>query len=47
MLGQGFETHTGRLSGAAAAIQVILPLAAVSFGMTIFAVIHHLDVFGA
>lgn len=46
-LGQGFEVHTGRLSGAAAAIQVILPLAAVSFGMTIFAVIHHLDVFGA
>jgi len=45
-LGDGFEAHTGRLSGAAAAIQVILPLAAVSFGMTLFAVVHHLDVFG-
>jgi hypothetical protein len=46
-LGDGFEAHTGRLSGAAAATQVILPLAAVSFGMTLFAVVHHLDVFGA
>jgi hypothetical protein len=46
-LGDGFEAHTGRLSGAAAAIQLILPLAAVSFGMTLFAVVRHLDVFGA
>lgn len=46
-LDEGFESHTGRMSGAAAAIQVILPLAAVAFGMTLFAVIHHLDVFGA
>lgn len=46
-LGDSFEAHTGRLSGAAAAIQVILPLAAVSFGMTLFAVVRHLDVFGA
>jgi hypothetical protein len=44
---QGFEAHTGRLRGAAAAMQVILSLAAEAFGMTIFAVVHHLDVIGA
>jgi hypothetical protein len=43
-LGDGSQAHTGRLSAAAAAIQVILPLAAVSFGMTLFAVVRHLDV---
>lgn len=45
--GREFESHTGRTSGAAAAIQIILPLAAVAFGMTLFAVVHHLDVIGA
>jgi hypothetical protein len=33
---QGFDTWTERLSGKAAAIQILLPLAAVAFGMTIF-----------
>jgi len=45
-LGSEFEAHTGRLKGAAAAAQVILPLAAVAFGMTLFAIIRHID-FGA
>ena len=45
-LGSEFEAHTGRLKGVAAAAQVILPLAAVAFGMTLFAIIRHLD-FGA
>jgi len=41
-----FVAHTGGLKGAAAAAQVILPLAAVAFGMTLFAIVRHLD-FGA
>jgi hypothetical protein len=43
-LGRDFEDHTGRMSGVDAAIQIILPLAAVAIGMTIFAVVHHLDI---
>jgi hypothetical protein len=43
-LGREFDAHTGRLKGTAAAIQVILPIAAVAFGMTIFALVHHFDV---
>ena len=39
-LDRDFESNTGRLSTAAAAAQVILPIAAVAFGMTIFAVVH-------
>ena len=46
-LGGEFDAHTGQLKGIAAAIQVILPLAAVAFGMTLFAVVRHLDVIGA
>lgn len=42
-LGSEFEAHTGRLKGAAAAAQVILPLAAVAFAMTLFAIIRHID----
>lgn len=41
-LGRDFESHTGRLKGAAAAAQILLPLAAVAFGMTIFALVRHL-----
>jgi hypothetical protein len=37
-LGSEFEAQTGQLKGAAAATQVLLPIAAVAFGMTIFAV---------
>jgi Na+/proline symporter len=43
-LGREFEAHTGRVKGTAAVIQVLLPLAAVAVGMSIFAVVHHLDV---
>jgi hypothetical protein len=42
-LGREFETQTGRIGGMAAAIQVLLPIAAVAFGMTIFAIAHHFD----
>ena len=41
-LGREFDTHTGRLSGSTAAIQILLPIAAVAFGMTLFAVVRHL-----
>jgi hypothetical protein len=43
-LGRDFEGHTGRMSGAVAAIQILLPIVAVAFGMTIFALVHHFDV---
>jgi hypothetical protein len=43
-LGREFDDHTGRLKGIAAAIQILLPLAAVAFGMTLFALVHHFDV---
>jgi fatty acid desaturase len=37
-------THTGRLSGASAATELLLPLAAVAFSMTAFALVHYLAV---
>jgi Na+/proline symporter len=43
-LGREFDAHTGPMKGTVAAIQIILPLAAVAFGMTIFALIRHFDV---
>jgi hypothetical protein len=39
-----FATWQGRLSGREAALQILLPIAAVSFGMTIFAIVEHLVV---
>jgi hypothetical protein len=39
-----FITWTGGLGGREAAIQILLPLAAVSIGMTIFGLIYHFDV---
>jgi hypothetical protein len=39
-----FAIWQGRLSGREAALQVLLPLAAVSLGMTIFAIVEHLVV---
>jgi hypothetical protein len=36
-----FETHRGRLKASDALIEVLLPIAAVSFGMTIFALTLH------
>ena len=40
----GFDTWTERLTGKAAAIQILLPLAAVAFGMTIFGLVFYFDV---
>ncbi|HTT81380.1 MAG TPA: hypothetical protein VMF86_17045 [Stellaceae bacterium] len=39
-----FDARTGRLSGAQAAIEVLLPVAAVAFGMSFFALVLHLTV---
>ena len=41
---EDFSIWQGRLSGREAATQVLLPLAAVAFGMTIFAIVEHLVV---
>jgi hypothetical protein len=38
-----FTTRTGPLSGTEAAIQILLPIAAVSIGMTIFGLVLHFD----
>lgn len=38
-----FTTWTGGLSGTEAAIQILLPIAAVSIGMTIFGLVLHFD----
>ncbi len=38
-----FRSWTGRLSGGAAATQILLPLAAVAFGMTIFGLVYDLS----
>ena len=42
-LGRDFAAHTGRMRGAVAAAQILLPIAAVAFGMTIFALVRHFD----
>jgi hypothetical protein len=42
-----FGIEEGAVEAKAAAIQVLLPIVAVAFGMTIFAVVHHLDIVGA
>lgn len=39
-----FSTWTGGLSGREAAMQILLPIAAVAIGMTIFGVVFYLDV---
>jgi hypothetical protein len=41
---QQFSTWTGRLSGRDAAVQILLPIAAVSIGMTIFGPVFALPV---
>jgi hypothetical protein len=38
------DTRTGRLSGANAATELLLPIAAVAFAMTAFALVHFLAV---
>jgi hypothetical protein len=42
--GGEFETWQGRQSGAEAAVELLLPLAAVAFGLTILGIVLHLDV---
>ncbi len=37
---QSFETWTGGLSGRAATVQILLPIAAVAIGMTIFGLVY-------
>ena len=39
-----FITWTGGLSGREAAMQILLPLAAVSIGMTVFGLVYYFDV---
>lgn len=39
-----FTTWTGRVSGTEAAMQILLPIAAVAIGMTIFGLVFYLDV---
>ncbi len=41
-----FDTWQGRLSGAQAAAQILLPIAAVAFGMTAFGIVFHIAVRG-
>lgn len=41
---QQFRAWTGDLSGAAAAAQILLPIAAVAFGMTIFGLIFDITI---
>jgi amino acid transporter len=41
---QQFRAWTGDLPGGAAAAQILLPIAAVSFGMTIFGLIYDLSI---
>ncbi len=41
---QSFATRTGALSGREAAIQTLLPIAAVSIGMFIFGLVFYFDV---
>jgi hypothetical protein len=36
-----FDTWQGRLSGSSAAVQILLPIAAVAFGMTAFGITLH------
>ena len=42
--GQEFPTWTGPLSGHEAAMHILLPLAAVSLGMTVFGLVYYFDV---
>jgi len=41
---QSFATWTGQLSGSEAAMQILLPLAAVSIGMFVFGLVYFFDV---
>jgi hypothetical protein len=39
-----FDANTGLTRGSTAIIEVLLPLCAVAFGMTIFAIVHFLEI---
>jgi hypothetical protein len=39
---RNFDTWTGRLRGSQAAAEILLPIAAVAFGMTAFGIVLHL-----
>jgi hypothetical protein len=41
---QSFATRTGALSGREAAMQILLPIAAVSIGMFIFGLVYYFDI---
>lgn len=41
---QQFNTWTGRLTGSAAAVQILLPIIAVSVGMTLFGLVFYFTV---
>ncbi len=41
---QEFSTWTGKLSGREAAAQILLPIAAVSIGMTVFGLVYYFDI---
>ncbi len=41
---QSFKSATGTLSGREATMQILLPIAAVSLGMTIFGLVYYFDV---
>ena len=43
-LARDFDGLTGRLPGTVAAAQVLLPIAAAAFGMTLLALVHHFDI---
>jgi len=39
---RNFDTWTGRLRGSQAVVEILLPMAAVAFGMTAFGIVLHL-----
>jgi hypothetical protein len=43
-LSEEFRTRTGTITGMEAVGQILLPLAAVSIGMTIFGLVFYLDI---
>lgn len=42
-LDREFDDYTGRIKASSAAIEILLPLVAVAFGMTLFALVHYFD----
>lgn len=42
-LAHGFDVDTGRMKATVAAMEILLPIAAVAFGMTIFALVRYFD----